>query len=67
MHDKVGYGIGWVGAALAGAWIIFAVWDTLIRQEIGLAPSSLSWFPLVSVLWAGVCMVVGVLVYLRRH
>jgi hypothetical protein len=65
MQAKVRYGIGSVTAAVAGAWIIFTVWDTLILHDIALAPTSLSWFPLVAALWGFSCLAVGGLLYLR--
>jgi hypothetical protein len=65
MQAKVGYSIASVTAAVAGAWIIFTVWDTLIRHDIALAPTSLSWFPLVAALWGFLCLAVGGLLYRR--
>ena len=65
MLKAVGYLAGAPTIAVAGGYLVYAVWDTLIRQEV-VANSTLTWFPVVAVLWACLCLGAGVLLY-RRH
>jgi hypothetical protein len=65
MLKAVGYLAGAPTIAVAGGFLIYAVWDTLIRQ--GVVPNStFVLFPVVAVLWACLCLGAGVLLY-RRH
>jgi hypothetical protein len=65
MLKAIGYVLGTPAIAVAGGYLIFALWDTLIRAEIVPNPS-LAWFPLVAVLWGCLCLIVSVLLF-RRH
>ncbi len=65
MLRAIGYAAGTSVIALAGGDLIYAIWDTLIREEL-VRNSSFTWFPVVAVLWGSVCLGVGGLRYRRR-
>lgn len=45
--------------ALGGAYVVFAIWDRLIRSEI-VSNGTLSWFPTIAILWGCACIAAGV-------
>jgi hypothetical protein len=65
MRKAIGYAAGAPMIALAGGYLIYAIWDTLIREEL-VGNSSFAWFPVVAVLWGCLCLGVGGLLYRRR-
>lgn len=65
MLNAIGYIAGTPTIALAGGYLVYAAWDTLIRQEM-LPRSSLAWFPLVAVLWGCLCVGAGCLLYRQQ-
>lgn len=65
MLRAIGYAIGTPTTASAGGFLIYAVWDTLVRQEI-VANSTLTLFPVVAVVWGCLCLGAGGLLYRRR-
>jgi hypothetical protein len=65
MLRAIGYAIGTPVTALAGAYLIYAVWDTLIRHDI-VPNSSLGWFPALAVLWGCLCLGAGGFLYRRN-
>ena len=65
MLRAFGYAIGAPAIAVAGGFLIYAVWDTLILQEI-VSNASLAWFPAIAVLWGCLCLGAGGLLYRQR-
>ena len=65
MLKAIGYLAGAPTIAVAGGYLIYAVWDTLIRQEV-VPNSTLALFPVVAVLLLCLCLGAGVLLY-RLH
>jgi hypothetical protein len=56
MVRAIGYVTGSPIVAIAGAYLIFGVWDTLIRQEI-VPGYSLAGFPAIAVRWDAISLV----------
>jgi hypothetical protein len=62
MRKEAAYAAGIPLFALASIYVIYAVWDQLIRAEF-VSNASFSWFPIVAVVWGCVCIGVGGLLY----
>jgi len=50
MLRKLGYGVGTIGFAVGSAFVIFLVWNQLIRAEV-VANATLEWYPTVAFVW----------------
>ena len=64
MRRFLGYVTGTVAFAVGSAFVVFVVWNRLVRAEI-VSNSTLEWFTTVAVIWACLCIGGGALVYRR--
>ncbi len=62
----VGYATGTVAFAVGSAFLIFVIWNLLIRAEI-IANATMEWYPAIAIVWGCLCLGGGALLYRLRQ